>query len=57
VETLRQNADNQGTVARGALAEQLTRRFDLDLDEAREEIETALHNGAVMETGDGLRQT
>jgi putative DNA primase/helicase len=57
VETLRRNADDQGTISRGALAEQLTRRYELDLKDAKEEIETALLNGAVMDTGDGLRET
>ena len=55
VETLQRNADDQGTISRGALAEQLTRRYELDLKDAKEEIETALLNGAVMDTGDGLR--
>lgn len=57
VETLQRNADDQGTISRGALAEQLTRQFDMDLERAKDEIETALHNGSIMETGDGLRET
>ena len=44
-------------VPRGRLAELLTRHYGLNLDEADDEITTALHNGVIMDCGDGLRPT